>query len=467
MKSLPKLLHYLWGDSSLLKRKRIWILLVVVVLLAFGIPVFPIFVSWAITAGTKETPQVIAASAPGTGGLWRINSTDPDAVFRNDQLNLNLTLLADNYFTSCYQSQYFTRCDSSLNLRNIPRYVMHNISCPFDSALCRGNDTTDLYSPFRIETDFIDESQLGLNTRARYSVKKAVECAPVKTEPFCLNCNTGASILEFSFRDDPYYFQFAVNSTSVPGYRFQPYVQAPSGNITMDSRLIRNEGLTTLLWLSAPGINYLKSVEDPWFEAHTIANYSFGRIFQSDYHATLMGCIDQWRLCNNRTNICSGWQINGSPNIDESLFSFNDPEDIQVGLILYGAFNRLDVYHMIESRQSSALSAQRSLSGLTQTGFASNQSQVEIDAWFGPSLAKLQLTFLGIGIGDPKLIATGFVDVISNSPNPFRDVPQLIKFRDGDYAVIETLGVALLLAFSIALVMTSSLLKYWEWRIDH
>ena len=122
---------------------------------------------------------------------------------------------------------------------------------------------------------------------------------------------------------------------------------------------------------------------------------------------------------------------------------------------------------MVEGRQASALNAQRFLSGLTQTGFASNQSQVEVDGWFGASLAKLQLTILGIGIGDPNFNATGFVDVISNSSNPFRDVPQLIKFRDGDYAVIETLGVALLLAFSIPLVMTSWVLKYLEWRADH
>ena len=294
-----------------------------------------------------------------------------------------------------------------------------------------------------------------------------MECAPVKTEPFCLNCNEGASVLEFSFGDDPYYFQFAVNSTSVPGYRLQPYLQAPSGNINMDSRLIRNDGLTTLLWLSAPGINYSEPVDDPCFEAHMIANYSFGDFFQSDYYATLMGCVDQWQLCNNRTNVCSGWQSNGSPKIDGSLFNFNDAEDLQVGLILYWAFNRLDIYHMVEGRQSSALSAQRLLSGLTQTGFASNQSQVEIDTWFGASLAKLQLTILGIGIGDPNFNATDFVDVISNSSNPFRDVPQLIKFRDGDYAVIETLGVALLLAFSIPLVLTSWLLKYLEWRVDH
>lgn len=464
---LPKLLYLLWSDSSLLKRKRVWILLVVVFLLAFGIPVLSIFVSWAITAGTEETPQVIAASTPGAGGLWRINTTDPNAVFRNDQLNLNMTLSADNYFTSCYQSQYFTRCDSNLNVQNIPRYVTHNIPCPFDATLCRENDTNDLYLPFRIETDFIDESQLGLNTRARYLVRKAVECAPVKTEPFCLNCNAGASILEYSFGDDPYYFQIAVNSTSVPGYRLQPYVQAPSGNINMDSCLIRNDGLTTLLWLSAPGINYLEPVDDPWFEAHMIANYSFGEFFQSDYYVTLMGCVDQWQLCNNRTNVCSDWQANGSPKIDDSLFNFNDTEDLEVGLILYWAFNRLDVYHMVEGRQASALNAQRFLSGLTQTHFASNQSQVEIDTWFGASLAKLQLTILGIGIGDPNFNTTGFVDVISNSSNPFRDVPQLIKFRDGDYAVIETLGVALLLAFSIPLVLTSRLLKYWEWRVDH
>ena len=463
----PKLVHCLWSDASLLKRKRVWILLVVVFLLAFGIPVLSILVSWTITAGAEETPQVIAASAPGAGGLWRINTTDAAAVFRNDQLNLNMTLSADNYFTSCYQSQYFTRCDSNLNVQSIPRYVTHNVPCPFDATLCRENDTTDLYLPFRIETDFIDESQLGLNTKARYSVKKAVECAPVKTEPFCLNCNAGASILEYSFGDDPYYFQIAVNSTSVPGYRLQPYVQAPSGNINIDSRLIRNDGLTTLLWLSAPGINYLEPVDDPWFEAHMIANYSFGQFFQSDYYVTLMGCVDQWQLCNNRTNVCSGWQANGSPYIDDSLFNFNDAEDLQVGLILYWAFNRLDIYHMVEGRQASALNAQRFLSGLTQTGFASNQSQVEIDTWFGASLAKLQLTILGIGIGDPNFNTTGFVDAISNSSNPFRDVPRLVKFRDGDYAVIETLGVALLLGFSISLVMTSWVLKFREWRADH
>lgn len=66
-----------------------------------------------------------------------------DVVFRNDQLNLKMTLSADDYSTSCYQNQYFTRCDSNLNVQNIPRYITHNLPCPFDSTLCRENDTTD------------------------------------------------------------------------------------------------------------------------------------------------------------------------------------------------------------------------------------------------------------------------------------------------------------------------------------
>ena len=336
----------------------------------FGIPVLAVFISWALTPGTEENPQVIAANTPGSGALWMIDSNDIYAAWRNEELNLNRTLAAENYFDTCYQSQFFSRCISNLNVRNIPRSIKHNVSCPFNNTVCRQNDTTELYLHFRIETDWITESELGLNSKARYSVRKAVECAPVKTEPFCQNCDTGASDLLFQFGDETYQYHFNQSTKFVYGYRMTTLFGNTFNEMAqIDSRLARADGVTTLLLLAAPGFNYLQPVDDPWFQAHITADFISAVTYQSDYSTTLMGCVDQWQLCNNRTNICSEWQAEGA-SADYALFDFGDIDELNVGLILYWAFNQLSIYSMVAGRGSNALNVQRSLNGLTQTHFA-------------------------------------------------------------------------------------------------
>ena len=295
-------------------------------------------------------------------------------------------------------------------------------------SLCLQNDTTALYLPFRIESGFTDVSDIGLNTKGKFSVKKAVTCAPLKLEPFCLSgCNDNTSdTLNFSFGvdgDDEYQFQYDINSTNVPGYRLTPF---PQGD-TMDPRLASQDGFTTVLLLSSPGIWYPEAVDDPLFGSHKIINSRIGRFYEADDPITAMGCVDQWLVCNNQTNICSSWRGNAGSTDFGQTFNSKDPEESKIEVILYWAFGLLDTYHTVLGRLATALNAQRGLSlDNTQSSFPPNQSQVEVDAWFGVSLAKLQLAILSIGIGDPEFNSTGLGNALDNSNISATDLARLI-----------------------------------------
>ena len=129
-KLLPKLLYTLGKKPCLLRRKSLLGLTLVSCAFAFGIPVLSVLVSWAITGRTQEIPIVTATFTSGAGGLWILGQDA--SIFKYEQYNLNNTLAADRYFETCYQPQLASRCSSILNVQSIPRFITHNVSCPFN-----------------------------------------------------------------------------------------------------------------------------------------------------------------------------------------------------------------------------------------------------------------------------------------------------------------------------------------------
>lgn len=78
-----------------------------------------------------------------------------------------------------------------------------------------------------------------------------------------------------------------------------------------DKALRRNDGDTSLMFLSANNIVYLgEPVKDPIYQANltTGNNSESGKqsnVFTSNYYVNPLGCVDQHQFCNPTTQACT------------------------------------------------------------------------------------------------------------------------------------------------------------------
>ena len=75
-----------------------------------------------------------------------------------------------------------------------------------------------------------------------------------------------------------------------------------------DATLNRTDADITLMMLSQNDIVYTAPSDDPWMPAHievnnpTSSTSSRQKVWVGDYYVNLMGCIDQYQICNPNKN---------------------------------------------------------------------------------------------------------------------------------------------------------------------
>jgi hypothetical protein len=83
----------------------------------------------------------------------------------------------------------------------------------------------------------------------------------------------------------------AVYSLGVPDHAIPlQWVPVPS--------LARNDAEVTLMALSQNSIAYSQPSDDPWMPAHREAAGSSPPMYQGDFDTNLLGCTDQYQICN-------------------------------------------------------------------------------------------------------------------------------------------------------------------------
>lgn len=427
-----------------------WGFLLTAILLGVGVPALAIASSYFLTSGTIETPRVIANLNDQRQHLWIANVTDERAFERDAYLNLNLTLAADAIYTACYGQTATNACSTRLTQSSLPYEIFHELdSCPFSGDVCARNGSNSLYKTFRMETPWLELADIGINSKYDLQLKKAVECAPINASKFCTNCDSNST-----FDSSSTYFQFLygdpaihdyiyfVNSSNVKGYRIFSTSSIPGVN-NIDPRLRRPDGTTTVIWFNAPGIIYDEKISDPIFFANDEVTYSNETYWQASFWVTTLGCVDQMRISNNRTNKMTPWL---SPETVTQYDVYEENEERSIGLMIEWAGLKLSIQNILAGRGASALRASRSLVSWTQTSLVQNQTQVEVSAWFATSLAKLQLSILSVGDGDDSFNSTGFIDILADFP--FQKLGSLVMFLDGNYSIIKAWGLVALLVLT-------------------
>jgi hypothetical protein len=175
--------------------------------------------------------------------------------------------------------------------------------------------------------------------------------------------------------------------------------------------LNRRDADLSLFFLSQNQLGYLTPVLDPWFSANGTRSVTIsGRtISQPDKPVSVIGCAEQYRMCNPTTSTCTPWS--GFSSLRDPIMKLNTPNYTPPQLatasrLLLALSTGTNVYRLVTSLGVSSLWANNLVFGSIAPGLPDTQWQTEVLGWFQTLLAKLQADVLEYA-SNAKALADG------------------------------------------------------------
>lgn len=177
----------------------------------------------------------------------------------------------------------------------------------------------------------------------------------------------------------------------------------------------------TLLFIAPNSVTYGQACYDPIFPATTFVNTtSLGtrvQYYDTDRYISLLGCTEQYRICNPVTNVCTDrlglMQLQTTFNENDDRLSLNDLQNATAARTLL-ALQVSSIYYATFTRLGGALRATETLHGLQQQYLPPTQWHIESGSWFDQGLARLQQRIQEYATG-PNVVPIGSYLV---RPNP-------------------------------------------------
>ena len=289
---------------------------------------------------------------------------------------------------------------------------------------------------------------LGINapSAGRIEVEKTTTCAPLRTRPFVRTLNSsdpdfygrpGDTIAEYNYgpMGNVTNYTYAYNDHAAfdgHGYSLSAY-SASAGNAKVGalepvSALNNSNADLSLVFIAPNSVYYSEPCSDPVFSANSYYSNTDGDVtvegYYPDYWVSVLGCSEQYRICDPNTNQCTPKQ--GLMQLQNSFYENRggpDLNDVQnaIGQRLIGALQVSNVYYATFTRLGAALRASESLSTLSQRYLPPNQWHTEVGSWFDTSLARLQQKTQEYAIGMANVPRGSYI--LSPNPNITADIP--------------------------------------------
>ena len=122
--------------------------------------------------------------------------------------------------------------------------------------------------------------------------------------------------------------------------------------------------------LNQNNVIYEAPSDDPWISAHTYINTSSGDVWAMDYPVNLLGCIDQYQICNPNKGNSACTKLSGQGPVMRELglpgnaADLNEHQSWAAVRILEFAIG-MSMYYTVEGRGASALNGRSGLSWYT------------------------------------------------------------------------------------------------------
>jgi hypothetical protein len=177
------------------------------------------------------------------------------------------------------------------------------------------------------------------------------------------------------------------------------------------AELNRSDADVSVIFINQNSIKYNEPVDDVVFSAHMPRAISLGSAsipyYTSDYFTNVIGCTDQVQICNPSTR-CS--PLTDYNSVIESL-DYLSLTDIQVAVAQRFTNNMIyqNAYHSVSGRGGAALRANELVSVLQSPALPNNQWQIEVDGWFGVTLARMQQMVIEYATGPSNMPLGGYI----------------------------------------------------------
>ncbi|KKY19192.1 hypothetical protein UCRPC4_g04566 [Phaeomoniella chlamydospora] len=163
----------------------------------------------------------------------------------------------------------------------------------------------------------------------------------------------------------------------------------------------RTDADVTLDFLVSNSVYYDEPNDDPIFGAHQIIyNYTYdngevAHIYISDYYVSVIGCVEQYQVCQPDQGTCTALDATSSllSNAAHGSVSFYK---IQIGAIerIFAILASMQIYNIMVGRGASGLQVRNTLANLEQGALPNNQWEIEVLGWARTALARLQEAIL-------------------------------------------------------------------------
>jgi hypothetical protein len=470
-----------------LKRRSCCAMLAPIIIFA-GFGAAGVFIS-EVSGKAYESNDVLIRS--GRCGNWAFNTKTIEGS-RAWQLKIvNDTVAGRAYARNCYGSNITISKCSFFPVQAIP-YNQSSVSCPFQTdasgqGLCiYGNNNA-----FQLDTGLLDTNTVfGINApkQNRLQIRRRATCSPIHARDY-VNLTTDASlgvpIWQFFLGPiagvSDWTYQYNTHTRAdIVGYQITPVYTIGSDAWTPIQPLQVATGDVSLHFLASNSIAYLSPVQDIWFSANKELNLSanstatFQNVYEADQFVNVMGCLDQFEICNPNTSPFSCTIIGGLRDVAQAY--------TQIGLNEYQTataqrmtpvFAMSSTFNTVNGLGDTALLARDRLVNFIGTGLPDNQWQVEVEGWFQTSLAKMQASVVEYAANVVDLGPFGYI----NTPNPNGDAIQKAaasfcsnqRVRNvGSYQSFSFLGVMLVVCVGgVIIVISWSLDRFIEFVRRH
>ncbi|KAL9620580.1 MAG: hypothetical protein Q9160_004941 [Pyrenula sp. 1 TL-2023] len=249
----------------------------------------------------------------------------------------------------------------------------------------------------------------------RFTYRNILECAPLKTDGYkkivLSSDNSTAPDREYLSYGPT--FNLAPNGTvtlewpvqrgtydrrgayDLQAWEYDPGVAQSTFTPIPDLR--RNDAITTIVFLMANSIDFIRQVDDPFFAAHTpsvdttLAQGPEGmRMYYFDEPVHVLGCARQDQFCFNETNCTplTAW----TPAVDavsNMTMTDNQRESLGTWVEMIGNLG-INIANIIGSFGAGSLIAHNTFIGGIQGPLPANQWQREVEHWQATVMTLLQ-----------------------------------------------------------------------------
>lgn len=231
-------------------------------------------------------------------------------------------------------------------------------------------------------------------------------------------------------------------------------------------QLSREDALVSLIFLEPNKLAYTGPVDDLFFAAHadpwalwTTPNIT---LYYSDKQVSVMGCIDQHRICNPTWPdgiLCTTWgTVEFTAAVLDKL-GLNQMQNDTAWVLLLANLDG-HIANSIAGLGSTALRAQSTVYDDINIPLPENQWNIEASDWFSISLARLQHAILEFSTGpediDYSLYSRFNLSQLYKTNCGIQKVQQL-NFNHG-YISFSVLGLVIIFVIGVVIIIVSLVL---------